>query len=241
MNMIKHLVKHEWLRLIKYNLLIASIFVAFIWILTSVFLTYEELKLFLPTIFLIEASAMTALLIGAEMYYEKKEHTISSMLISPMSTIDYMISKVIAHGLNTLLIFVIMIVGFIFTVDLRINVFTLFLGTVFVSSFYVGLGLLLSYFSKDFTSLLVNYMIMMILFLIPSILILAGVLPESLLSYTHYIPSEISLRLMSLSLGEVDWSQALIDMGITLVATLLMVRYILIPRFKSFASEHLGV
>lgn len=241
MNMIKHLVKHEWLRLIKYNLLIASIFVSFIWVITSIFLTYEELKLFLPTIFLIEASAMTALLIGAEMYYEKKEHTISSMLISPMRTIDYMISKVIAHGLNTVLIFAIMIVGFIFTVDLRINVVTLLLGTVFVSSFYVGLGLLLSYVSKDFTSLLVNYMIMMILFLIPSILILAGVLPESLMSYTQYIPSEISLRLMSLSLGEVDWSQAFIDMGITLVATLLMARFILIPRFKSFASEHLGV
>lgn len=241
MNMIKHLVKHEWLRLIKYNLLIASIFVSFIWIITSIFLTYEELKLFLPTIFLIEASAMTALLIGAEMYYEKKEHTISSMLISPMRTIDYMVSKVIAHGLNTVLIFAIMIVGFIFTVDLRINVVTLLLGTVFVSSFYVGLGLLLSYVSKDFTSLLVNYMIMMILFLIPSILILAGVLPESLMSYTQYIPSEISLRLMSLSLGEVDWSQAFIDMGITLVATLLMARFILIPRFKSFASEHLGV
>jgi len=241
MNMIKHLVKHEWLRLIKYNLLIASIFVSFIWVITSIFLTYEELKLFLPTIFLIEASAMTALLIGAEMFYEKKEHTISSMLISPMRTTDYMISKVIAHGLNTLFIFAIMIVGFIFTVDLRINVVTLLLGTVFVSSFYVGLGLLLSYVSKDFTSLLVNYMIMMILFLIPSILILAGVLPESLMSYTQYIPSEISLRLMSLSLGEVDWSQAFIDMGITLVATLLMARFILIPRFKSFASEHLGV
>lgn len=241
MNMIKHLVKHEWLRLIKYNLLIASLVVSFIWVIASAFLTYEELMLFLPTIFLIEATAMTALLIGAEMYYEKKEHTISSMLISPMSTVDYMISKVIAHGLNTLLIFAIMIVGFIFTVDIRLNVFALLLGTVFVASFYVGLGLLLSYFSKDFTSLLVNYMIMMILFLIPSILILAGVLPESLMNYTQYIPSEISLRLMSLSLGDIDWSQAFIDMGITLVATLLMYRFILIPRFKSFASEHLGV
>jgi fluoroquinolone transport system permease protein len=134
-----------------------------------------------------------------------------------------------------------MIVGFIFTVDIRLNIFALLLGTVFVASFYVGLGLLLSYFSKDFTSLLVNYMIMMILFLIPSILILAGLLPESLVNYTQYIPSEISLRLMSLSLGEVDWSQAFIDMGITLVATLVMYRFILIPRFKSFASEHLGV
>jgi len=241
MNMIKHLVKHEWLRLVKYNLLIASLVVSFIWIIASVFLSAEELMMFIPTIFLIEASAMTALLIGAEMYYEKKEHTISSMLISPMSTVDYMISKVIAHGLNTLLIFAIMVIGFMFTANLSINVFTLFLGTIFVASFYVGLGLLLSYISKDFTSLLVNYMLMMIVFLIPSILILAGLLPESLMVYTQYIPSEISLRLMSLSLNQVDWSQALIDMVITLVTTILMYRFLLIPRFKAFASEHLGV
>lgn len=239
--MIKHLVKHEWIRLIKYNLLIASIVVAFIWVIASVFLSPQELMMFLPTIFLLEASAMTALLIGAEMFYEKKEHTISSMLISPMSSVDYMISKVIAHTLNTLLVFALMIAGFMFTIDLSINVLTLLLGTMVVACFYVGMGLLLSYFSQDFTSLLVNYMIMMMLFLVPSILIMAGLLPESLLEFTRYIPSEISLRLMSLSLGEVDWNQALIDLVITLLASVVLYRIILIPRFKSFASEHLGV
>jgi fluoroquinolone transport system permease protein len=241
MTMIKHLVRHEWIRLMKYNLLVASIVVSFIWIIASAFLTQAELVMFLPTIFLIEASAMTALLIGAEMYYEKKEHTISSMLISPMSTVDYMVSKIVAHGLNTLLVFAIMIVGFMFTVDLSINVFTLFLGTVFVATFYVGVGLLLSYISKDFTSLLVNYMIMMFIFLIPSILILAGLLPEMLSEYVKYIPSEISLRLMSLSFSEIDWTQTMIDIGITLVACIGLYRFILIPRFKAFASEHLGV
>lgn len=241
MTMIKHLVRHEWIRLMKYNLLVASIFLSFIWIIASAFLTQAELVMFLPTIFLIEASAMTALLIGAEMYYEKKEHTISSMLISPMSTVDYMISKIIAHGLNTLLVFAIMVIGFMFTVDLSINVFALIFGTVFVATFYVGVGLLLSYVSKDFTSLLVNYMIMMFIFLIPSLLILAGLLPEALSDYAKYIPSEISLRLMSISFSEIDWAQTFIDIGITLVACVGLYRFILIPRFKAFASEHLGV
>ena len=241
MTMIKHLVKHEWLRLMKYNLLVASIVVSFIWIMTSVFLSSEELMMFLPTIFLLEASAMTALLIGAEMYYEKKEHTISSMLISPMSTLDYMVSKVIAHGLNTLLVFAIMVVGFMFTIDLSLNIVALLFGTVMVATFYVGLGLLLSYVSKDFTGLLVNYMLMMIVFLIPSILILAGLLPESWVEFTRYIPSEISLRLMSLSLADIDWTQTVIDVVITMIASFLLYRFILIPRFKAFASEHLGV
>jgi fluoroquinolone transport system permease protein len=241
MTMIKHLVRHEWIRLMKYNLLVASIVISFIWIIASAFLSQAELVLFLPTIFLVEASAMTALLIGAEMYYEKKEHTISSMLISPMSTTDYMISKIIAHGLNTLLVFAIMVVGFMFTVDLSLNFLTLLLGTVFVATFYVGVGLLLSYISKDFTSLLVNYMIMMFIFLIPSILIMAGLLPEVFTDYVKYIPSEISLRLMSIAFVEIDWVQTLIDLGITIVASVGLYYFILIPRFKAFASEHLGV
>lgn len=110
-----------------------------------------------------------------------------------------------------------------------------------VATFYVGLGLLLSYVSKDFTGLLVNYMLMMIVFLIPSILILAGLLPESWVEFTRYIPSEISLRLMSLSLTDIDWTQTIVDALITITASLLLYRLILIPRFKAFASEHLGV
>lgn len=238
---IKHLIRSEWVRLMKYNLVIASVMVAFIWVLVSLFLAPEELVLFLPTIFLLEASAMTALLIGAEMFYEKKEHTISSMLISPMTTVEYMISKVVAHCANTLLVFAIMIIGFMFTIDLSINIIVLIISTVVVATFYVGMGLLLSYYSQDFTSLLVNYMLMMMVFFIPSILIMAGLLPSSLLEFTRYIPSEISLRIMSLSLDTLDYTQALIDLSIVLVASFALFKWVLMPRFKTFASKHLGV
>lgn len=241
MAMIKHLIHFEWIRLVKYNLMIASVMVAFVWIVVSLFLSPEELALFLPTIFLLEASAMTALLIGAEMFYEKKEHTIASMLISPMTTADYMISKVVAHCLNTLLVFAIMVGGFMFTLNLSLNIFVLLLSTVFVATFYVGLGLLLSYYSQDFTSLLVNYMIMMMVFLVPSVLIMAGLLPESLLAFTRYLPSEISLRIMSLALHDFEFMQAMIDLLIAFVASFILYRFILIPRFKAFASKHLGV
>jgi fluoroquinolone transport system permease protein len=102
---IKHLVAGEFQRLTKYNLFTASFFVALIWIGLGIFLDPEEFRMFLPFVFLMEASAMTALLVGAQMYYEKKEHTISSMLISPISSSDYIISKILTNIINLIIIF----------------------------------------------------------------------------------------------------------------------------------------
>ena len=113
MEKIKHLVKGEFARLAKYNLFTASFAVALIWIVMGYFLEPEEFNLFIPLVFLMESSAMTALLVGAQMFYEKKEHTISSILISPISSLDYMISKILTHTVNILIIFFV-IVGSLF-------------------------------------------------------------------------------------------------------------------------------
>jgi hypothetical protein len=69
MTRLKHLVSGEFNRLIKYNLFTASFVVALIWVVVGYFLDKDEFFEFLPFAFLMEASAMTALLIGAEMFF----------------------------------------------------------------------------------------------------------------------------------------------------------------------------
>ena len=145
MEKIKHLVSGEFTRLTKYNLFTASLVVALVWVGIGYFLELEEFKQFLPFVFLMESSAMTSLLVGAEMFYEKKEHTISSMLISPMTETEYLMGKIIANILNILLIFVIIGVSLYFFKDFLFNFHWLFLGIVLVSSYYVFVGVLLSY------------------------------------------------------------------------------------------------
>ncbi len=239
---LKAMVFGEFSRLAKYNLFTASLVVAFIWIGLGVFLDAEQMIDFLPFVFFMEASAMTALLVGAEMFYEKKEHTISSMLISPITQIDYILSKIFTHLINIIIIFLLISVGLYFVNDMVFNYGWLLISTVIVTAFYVGVGLILSYVSKDFTALLVNYMFVIILIMLPSLLVLMNVIDPAYASIVKYMPSEVTIRLLSTSINTtVDLTQFLLD-GMYMVGFgLLMYRFLVIPGFKKFATEYLGV
>lgn len=242
MEKIKHLVSGEFTRLTKYNLFTASLVVALVWVGIGYFLEIEEFKQFLPFVFLMESSAMTSLLVGAEMFYEKKEHTISSMLISPMTETEYLLGKIIANILNILLIFVIIGVSLYFFKDFLFNFHWLFLGIVLVSSYYVFVGILLSYISKDFTALLMNYMVLMIVLVLPSIFVIIGILPQSTLDFIYWTPTEVTLRLLNASFSTTfDGAQYLMDTGYIVILSFVLYKFFVLPNFKSYATKDLGV
>ncbi len=242
MEKIKHLVSGEFTRLTKYNLFTASLVVALVWVGIGYFLDLEEFKQFLPFVFLMESSAMTSLLVGAEMFYEKKEHTISSMLISPMTETEYLLGKIIANILNILLIFVIIGVSLYFFKDFLFNFHWLFLGIVLVSSYYVFVGVLLSYISKDFTALLMNYMVLMIVLVLPSIFVIIGILPQSTLDFIFWTPTEVTLRLLNASFSTTfDGVQYLMDTIYIVILSFVLYKFFVLPNFKSYATKDLGV
>ena len=242
MEKIKHLVSGEFTRLTKYNLFTASLVVALVWVGIGYFLELEEFKQFLPFVFLMESSAMTSLLVGAEMFYEKKEHTISSMLISPMTETEYLLGKIIANILNILLIFVIIGVSLYFFKDFLFNFHWLFLGIVLVSSYYVFVGVLLSYISKDFTALLMNYMVLMIVLVLPSIFVIIGILPQLTLDFIFWTPTEVTLRLLNASFNTTfDGVQYLMDTIYIVTLSFVLYKFFVLPNFKSYATKDLGV
>lgn len=242
MEKIKHLVSGEFIRLTKYNLFTASLVVALVWVGIGYFLDLEEFKQFLPFIFLMESSAMTSLLVGAEMFYEKKEHTISSMLISPMTETEYLSGKIIANILNIFIIFIIIGISVYFFKDFLFSFHWLFLGIILVSSYYVFIGVLLSYISKDFTALLMNYMLLMIVLVIPSIFVLVGILPQSTLDYIYWSPTEVTLRLLNASFStSFDGIQYLKDTIYIISLSFVLYHFLVLPNFKSYATKDLGV
>ena len=242
MSKLKHLIQGEFTRLTKYNLFTASFAVALIWIVLAAFLSLDELLMFLPFVFLMESSLMTALLVGAEMFYEKKEHTISSMLISPMTQNEYMVSKIIAHTLNTMIVFTIIALSIFFLKDYMINIAWLVMGVVLVCALYVFVGLVLSYYSKDFTGLLMNYILLTLALVYPSLMVMFGWAPDWLGDILFYSPIEVTMRIMSLSLhGLTDGLQTLIDVMYVLILTALLYRGVIYPQFKDYATRDLGV
>jgi fluoroquinolone transport system permease protein len=239
---LKAMVIGEFSRLAKYNLFTASIVVAFIWIGLGLFLEADQMLAFLPFVFFMEASAMTALLVGAEMFYEKKEHTISSMLISPITQWDYILSKIFTHLINIMVIFLLISIGLYFVNDMVFNYGWLLVSTLIVTAFYVGVGLILSYISKDFTTLLINYMFIIILIMLPTLLVLLGVIDPAYADVVKYMPSEVTIRLLSTSIDTtVDLTQFLIDAAYMVGFGIVMFWFVVIPGFKKFATEYLGV
>ncbi len=242
MNRLQHLVKGEFNRLIKYNLFTASFVVALIWVVVGYFLDQEEFLSFLPFVFLMEASAMTALLIGAEMFFEKKEHTISSMLISPMKESEYIFAKILANVLNLFVMFGIIGASMYFLKDFLFGFHWLAIGIFLVTAYYVFIGILLSYISKDFTALLLNYMLMMIVLVFPSLMVQVGLLDPVWSDYLFWTPTEVTMRLMNASVSDsVNLIDYLIDSIYIIVLSFGLYKFLVLPYFKDFATKDLGV
>lgn len=242
MNRLQHLVKSEFNRLIKYNLFTASFVVALIWVVVGYFLSEDEFISFLPFVFLMEASAMTALLIGAEMFFEKKEHTISSMLISPMKESEYLIAKIIANVLNLYVMFGIIAGSMFFLKDFLFGFHWLAIGVILVTAYYVFIGILLSYVSKDFTALLLNYMLMMIVLVFPTLMVQVGLLDAIWSDYLYWTPTDVTMRLLNASIQP---SVNIVDYGLdslyVLVLSYILYKFLVLPFFKDYATKDLGV
>lgn len=78
------LVQGELDRLKKYNLFTATTVVLLLWVGMTWLLEAEEIAAFVPLILLMDSTAMTVALVGATLFYEKKEHTINSILVTPV-------------------------------------------------------------------------------------------------------------------------------------------------------------
>ncbi len=242
MTRLKHLVGGEFNRLIKYNLFTASFVVALIWVVVGYFLDKDEFLSFLPFVFLMEASAMTALLIGAEMFFEKKEHTISSMLISPMQESEYILAKILANVLNLFIMFGIIGASMYFLKDFIFGFHWLAIAVLLVTAYYVFIGIILSYISKDFTALLLNYMLMMIVLVFPTMMVQVGLLDATWADYLYWTPTDVTMRLMNASIADsVNIVDYLIDCAYVIGLSFVMYRFLVLPYFKDFATKDLGV
>ncbi|HBG32157.1 MAG TPA: ABC transporter permease, partial [Acholeplasmataceae bacterium] len=96
------LTKGELQRLTKYNVTTISFVVAVVWFLLLFFI--DDIDIFssmLPFIVIVDATMLAVIFIGAIMFFEKTESTISSMLVTPVKNSDLILSKAISNTIHT--------------------------------------------------------------------------------------------------------------------------------------------
>ncbi|MGD9605587.1 MAG: ABC transporter permease, partial [Bacilli bacterium] len=185
-----NLLKGELVRLYKYKVLITSLFVSVIWVVVVALADKAAALMLSPMLIWMDGAMMSILFIAASYYFEKQEQTIKSLLVSPVSISQILISKVIASLLMGLISGVFVVSYSMLVYHLEVKLVLLFIYILIVVASHTAFGFLITLYSKDFGAMLVNYILFAFLTVVPSMLLTANIIPESfstimLISPTH--------------------------------------------------------
>jgi fluoroquinolone transport system permease protein len=177
MHNLGHLLKGDLKRLIKYKVAIVSLILSSIWV---IIIYAAENKLIASNIasllIFTDIGMMSSLLLCSSFYFEKQEGTLRTTLITPVSTKVIIASKVIASTILGLISTLIVSLATILFHGASINLLLLFIYAILIVVFNAAIAIILSYVSRDFSSLLMNYMLVILILVIPSLLATMGVI-----------------------------------------------------------------
>lgn len=241
MRRMQALVIGDLMRLTRYNLFSANMAVMVLWILLSWFLPENLVREFLPMVFLMDSVMMTVLLVGATLFYEKKEHTMNSILVSPATDGEYLLSKIVVSVINALITAAIVCAVLYFMKGTVLNYAALVGAILVVTAFHTLVGVWMCYITNGFTSLLIVFMIYALACALPTALITLGLLPGWLSGLLIVLPVEASNNLFALSIRGVDTWKALFGYAYLIALGALLYLRVILPRFGAYSMEELGV
>lgn len=234
------LVQGELLRLKRYNLILASLFVSAIWVGILHFLDIENVTKLIPQLIFLDVTTMAMLLVGVTFIYEREESTIRSMLVSPISKGEYLLAKMVSNIIPSVLSLTIMYMYSKIFKIIEINYFILLLAVILVAFFHSLIGLLLTYYSKDFTDLVMAIMKLFLVFLLPVVLVEFNIVSNEIFRKAVYIlPTKSSLMVLMGTTGSVqDWD--IIVSLIYLVFGSIILYYLVWKNFDQYALKESG-
>jgi len=243
MNRLIYLIKGELLRLHKYNVIFISVMIAVIWGVILYFVDSEVFSALLPVLILVDTTMMSVMYIGSVMFFEKKESTLSSILVTPVKNEEIILSKIIANTIHNLFSTALIIIVFIFLKDVEIRYFLMLIAIIFTTALFTGLGLFLSYYQKDFTSMLTNIMVLTFLLLIPTALFSFNVLKSEVWEYVllfNPVQAAQEVILGGFKNIDLDWKYYF-SLVYIILGLVLSYRYLIVPKFKNYAVSASGV
>jgi ABC-type multidrug transport system permease subunit len=180
MNNILNLIKGEIIRLVKYRIIFFGILVSLIWILIVAFQTPEQAKGLIPLLVVTDSGMMAIILIGAGFYYEKQENTIKSVLVSPVSLSQVLISKIVSAVVMAFISVIVVVGSAIIIHGISVSIFELILYVLVVVISHTGLGYIVILKSPDFLAMLVKLSGLILIFYLPTLLVILKIIPENL-------------------------------------------------------------
>jgi ABC-type multidrug transport system permease subunit len=189
MNKLGHLVLGEIQRLFKYNIIIFGIITSFLWAIIIFFADKPTVEGIAPFLVIMDAGLMSILLLGASYYLEKQERTLQSVIVTPVSLSMVLISKVVAAIFTAFVSFIIVVGSILIFQDIQISIFLLILYVILAVLAHTAVGYVVILYSNDFIQMLVRFMLLMLVFISPILLIALDLIPSNLEFLTYISPT----------------------------------------------------
>lgn len=244
MNKLLLLIKGELSRLTKYHVTTVSMLVAVVWFLLLYFLDDQDLLMeMLPFVIIIDATMMSVIFIGSVMFFEKTESTFSTMLVTPVTNSELILSKAIANTLHSMFSSTLVILAFFFVKQVDVVWYIIIPGLALSIFMHSLLGFVFSFHSKDFTTLLVNVMIYSFVITIPVVLhyfdlILKADIWDTLLLI---VPTQAAIELIVAGFGTALDFKFVVSIVVLLLYAILGYYLYVKPKFKEYAVKQSGV
>lgn len=241
MNNLKTLFVGELQRLQRYHIIAASLVVAVIWIGVLHFTAVDDVTNIFPLLLFLDATTMSITLIGVSMFFEREEHTLKALFVSPITKGEYMISKIIGNIVSNLQTLVILyLYAWIFK-EINLNFFLLVFYVIVISIFHSMIGFLLAYRSKSFTELLTGVITYTFIFLIPVVLEQVGVITGELLTNLLYLlPTKAALLILNSAANGVETWEIFYG-TIYLIGLSILLSVVIRKGFEAFVAKESGI
>ncbi len=244
MNKLFILIKGELMRLTKYHVTTVSFLVALVWFLLLFFIDDQDLLMqMLPFVIIIDATMMSIIFIGSVMFFEKTEQTFSTMLVTPVTNEQLILSKAIANTIHTMFSSSLVLLVFFLVKDVDIAWHFMIPALALSIFMHSLLGFVFSFHSKDFTSLLVNVMIYSFVITIPVILhyfdlILKADIWDTLLLI---VPTQAAIKIIEAGFAMTLDYKMIVGVIVLLLYAVLGYFFYVKPKFKEYAVKQSGV
>lgn len=242
-NRLIYLIKGELIRLHKYKVTTISFLIAIIWGVVLYFVEGNIFNSLLPFLILVDATLMSLMYIGSVMFFEKKESTISTMLVTPAKHSEIILSKIFANTIHNFLSTALIIIVFVLIKDVQINYLLITLAVIIATLFHTTIGFLLSYYQKDFTTMLMTIMMVSFILLIPSALYAFNILKAAFWEYLLLInPIQAASEIINQAFKPIDLNwKYYFSLVYLIIGGILVYKYLVLTKFKNYAVSISGV
>jgi len=241
MNNFKTLFAGELQRMKKYHILTASILVAFFWIGAIHLLEIGDISFLFAMVVYFDVVSMSIVMIGVTIFFEKQEGVLKTLFVSPINKSEFILAKILGNLVSNFITILIVYLYAIIFLEISISTIGL-IGAVFlIGLFHSFIGFLIIYRSDDFTEMLIGMVMYFLIFMIPIILELFGVIESEIFSNLLFIiPTKTSAVLMEGILGTAKLWELMVSI-IYLIAGSIILGYFVFKQFKNFAARESGV